>query len=502
MSKAKTPRRKPVLRTPETAGIPDTATPIHGYTACQIRLPDVPFKVDRTPEQRAQMAMDDAGGFPYGGYLGGANTVGGATSFGLYFPGYPYLAERAQRSEFRQPVETLAKEMTRKWIKFKSKGEGDKSDKLKQIEDDFESFKIREHFCRATELDGFYGLGMIHISIAGQESNLKEPLLIDKNTIAKDSLNGFTTIEPMWVTPLVWNSTNPTVPDFYKPKAWMVLGQEVHQDRLLNFASREIPDIIKPAYNFGGLSMTQMIEPYVDRWLRTVDSVNRLINNFSIIVFGTQLESILEGPELRKRMALFTKLRSNQGMFMRDKEREILEQLAVPLSGLSDLQAQALEHMAYPTHEPLVVLTGITPSGLNASSEGDIQVWHDWIHAMQERLYTPPLKKILNIIQLNRFGVIDPDIVFDYVPLLEVVGEAAARIRKMAAEAGVAYIDAGVIDRGEERERIAEDRDSGYDNLSADDLPELPTPEELMAQAGQEGDGESDNDGGKTAAAA
>ena len=39
-------------------------------------------------------------------------------SEGQAFLGYPYLSELAQRPEYRRPAEILAKEMTRKWIRF------------------------------------------------------------------------------------------------------------------------------------------------------------------------------------------------------------------------------------------------------------------------------------------------------------------------------------------------------------------------------------------------
>jgi phage-related protein (TIGR01555 family) len=443
----------------------------------KLQLPKLPEGV----REAAGMAMDDAGpgGFPNLSFL---NSIAGLNAFGLYFPGYPLLAELAQRTEYRQPTETVAKEMTRKWITFKSKGAGDKSERIAQIEDDFEEFKIQALFRKATEHDGFYGLGHIFIDLkgpAGADHSL--PLLFDEQTISQDSLNGFTTIEPMWATPLVWNSTDPTHPNFYKPESWQVLGQRTHQSRMLRFVSREVPDIIKPAYNFGGISLSQLIDPYVGRWLKTVDSVNRLINTFSIIFLQTDMAEVLAGgdsSELIKRLRLFTKTRDNQAVFMTDKEKEMLEQLAVPLAGLSELQAQAQEHMAMPTHLPLVVLTGITPAGLNASSEEEIEVFHDWNHSMQEALYTDPLKKVLTLVQLNRFGNVDPDIIFDYVPLKELVGEAAARVRKMASEAGIAYIDAGVISPEEERQRITNDPESGYDNLSGSDVPEPPAQEE------------------------
>jgi uncharacterized protein len=446
----------------------------------KIVMPAVPRAVLGGKERPPAMAMDDGGGFPFGNFLN-TNTIAGLNFFGLYFPGYPYLAELAQRSEFRQPVETTAKEMTRKWIAFKSRGEGDKSDRIEQIETAFEEFKVQSIFRKATEHDGFYGLGHVYIDIDGHEDDRANPLIIDSATIPKGSLRGLQNIEPMWTTPLVWNSTDPTKPTFYKPDTWMVLAVATHQSRMLRFASREIPDIIKPAYNFGGLSLTQLIQPYVDRWLKTVDGVNRLINNFSIIFLQTDMAALLEGNfggveggKLLERAKLFQKFRDNQGLFLTDKNMEDLKQLAVPLSGLSELQAQAQEHMAAPTHLPLVVLTGITPAGLNASSDSEIEVFHDWIHSSQESLYRDPLTKVLNIVQLHLFGNVDPDVTFDFIPLKQLTGEALSRVKKTQSEMDIAYIDGGVVSPEEVRERVGADPDSGYDNLSG------PAPEPVL----------------------
>jgi phage-related protein (TIGR01555 family) len=441
---------------------------------------------------KARMAMDDAGGYPFGQFLG-LNSVAGLNAFGLYFPGYPYLAELAQRTEYRQPVETVAKEMTRKWITFKSKGEGDKTKIIEEITEDFETFKLQAIFRKAMEHDGFYGLGHVFMDFKGPTGDDHAlPLAIDEKTIPKGSLRGFANIEPIWTTPLTWNSTDPTHPNFYKPESWMVLGRKTHQSRMLRFVSREVPDIIKPAYNFGGISLSQLIDAYVARWLKTVDSVNRLIANFSVIFLQTDMGEILGGGptnELDKRARFFTQCRDNQGLFLTDKEREMLQQLAVPLSGLSELQSQAQEHMAAPTHLPLVVMTGITPAGLNASSEGEIEVFHDWNHSQQEAVFTDNVKKVLDVIQLNRYGKIDSDIVFDFVALKELVGEAAARVKKTQSEMDVAYVDMGAISPEEVRARIAADPESGYDNLSGSALPTPP-------EDGDEIDDPSDEDEG------
>jgi phage-related protein (TIGR01555 family) len=451
-------------------------------------LPKPPFRLGADVKELqaksmrgAKMAFDDAGGgFPFASFL---NTAAGLGSFGLYFPGYPYLAELAQRSEFRQPTETTAKEMTRKWISLRSKSKADKSEQISQLEDDLKEFKVQSLFRKATEHDGFFGLGWIYVEIKNQQQH--EPLTIDaegKGGVTKGSLEGFRNVEPMWTTPLIWNSTDPTRPDFYNPTAWMVLNKRTDSTRLMKFISREVPDIIKPAYNFGGVSLTQLIQSYVDRWLQTVNGVNRLINNFSIINLQTELDSILEGDEsgandLKLRCQLFNKTRDNQGLFATNKATEGLEQLAVPLSGLSELQAQAQEHMAAPTHLPLVVLTGITPSGLNASSDSEIEIFHDWIHSMQENLYEDNLTKIIHILQLNRFGKIDDDIVFDFVQLKQLTGEALARVKKTQSEMDATYVDASVVTPEEVRKRIATDPDSGYNNLATE------MPQELVNKA-------------------
>ena len=63
------------------------------------------------PTNVKPMAMDEDFGSAWGGY--------GARSENLNWLGYPFLAELAQRSEYRQITETLAKEATRKWISRK-----------------------------------------------------------------------------------------------------------------------------------------------------------------------------------------------------------------------------------------------------------------------------------------------------------------------------------------------------------------------------------------------
>ena len=399
--------------------------------------------------------------------------------FGTGFIGYPRLAELAQISEYRSVSETTANEMTRQWIEIKSVGEEDNSETIKQIEECYERLNVRDVFRKAIETDGLFGRGQILVQIKDHDGKLANPLLLTEKTIAKGSLKALVNIEPMWTIPAPYNAIDPTLPDFYKPKAWYVMAQEIHASRLFTLISRPVPDMLKPAYNFGGVSMTQLMMPYVERWLRTVDSVSDLLHSFSLSGIKTDMSAILSGSDdgdtnIMLRAELYNRLRDNRGLMLLSKDEEEFFQFNTPLSGLDALLAQSQEQMAAPSHTPLVKLLGITPSGLNASTEGEIAVYYDYIRSMQENLLRDPLDKLLKLVQLHLFGKVNDNITFDFVPLQQMSETELSIIRKSDTDRDVAYIQAGVVSAEEVRGRLASEPDSGYNGIDVEDVPEIP----------------------------
>lgn len=407
---------------------------------------------------------------------------------GLGFPGYTYLAELSQRSEYRAPAETIADEMTREWIKL----EGADDEKLKELTACMDEFKVRDAFYTMALYDATFGRGNLYIGIKGQESDQRRqlPLLVDPTTIKKDSLRCLKPIEPLWTTPYMYNAIDPTMPDFYVPEAWYVMGKKTNATRLLTFIGHPLPDMLKPAYNFGGMSLSQLIEPYVRRWLKTVDSVNRLVSNYSVRGIKTNMMAQLEGAngdDLTKRAQLFALLADNRGLMMLDKDSEEFFQFNTPLNALPDLQAQAQEHMAAPTHIPLVKLTGITPSGLNASSEGELKVFYDFIKSKQQHFFTDNLKVVLRILQCHLWGAIDENITFQWRKLDAATEVEESEMRFKDAQAAAVYLDptCPVISPDEQRQRLRNSKHSGYGFLTGD-APEPQKPEVPNANNGQQ----------------
>lgn len=398
------------------------------------------------------------------------------------FPGFAYLSQLATRAEYRAFASTLSTELTREWIEFTSKQTDDvgSAERIKKIEAEFTRMGIRDAFMLAAQHDCYFGRAQFYYKIKG--SNDKLPLILHKNTVALGSFERVAVVEAVWTTPSVYNANDPSAQDFYKPSSWFMLGQEVHASRLATVITRPLPDILKPAYSFAGMSLSQLAEPYVDNWLRTRQSVADLIANFSITVLSTAMDAVLQGDDedapgtLIQRAQLFTASRNNLGLMLLDKEREELGQVNTPLSGLHELQAQSQEQMCSVSRTPAIILTGISPGGLNASSDSEIRVFYDWIAAQQEAFWRDPLDTILKLVQLSLFGDIDPDIGFTFVPLYQMTPKELAEIRKSDADSNVAYINAGVVGPSEVREQLAADPNSNYQGLDTSMVPVPPAP--------------------------
>lgn len=354
------PRLKPapeVIAALRSKGKAREAGPITGFNPFQLpKFPACAIPPDRKlamdQQLGATLAMDDA--------LFNAQTWGGlqgSIGYNVQFLGYPELAVLSQRVEYRQITSTLAREATREWIEFSIAGDVEDAeekkelrDRIKIVEDKLGKLGAQQAFCQCSEYDGFFGRGHLYIDTGDTDNpaELDKPLKADKAKLPKGVLR-LKPIEPVWVYPINYESTNPLREDWYNPTIWYVMGQNVHASRLLRFVGHEVADLLKPSYSFGGLSLTQLCKPYVDIWLQTRRDVGELINSYAIVSLATDLAASLQpaagNMTFDQRMDLFNLTRNNCGLLVLDKGQEELTVDTISLAGLHELQSQAQEHM-------------------------------------------------------------------------------------------------------------------------------------------------------------
>lgn len=430
-----------------------------------------------------EMAMDHAGPT-------GAMTNWAAQALfheGQGFFGFPYLSELLQRAEYRHAAEIWAEHAVRKWIKLT----GGSADQCKAVEEELTRLDVRtviEDWCFH---DQAYGRGQIFLDFgdADKPAELATPLrLTDSKINKRRPLRAIKAIEPVWSSPGVYETSNPLKQAFYKPRDWIVYGKRVHHSRLLTMTSRPVSDMLKPSYAFSGLSLVQMMKPYVDNWLETRQSVADMVKSYSILNLRTDMSSVMSGgdcSDLFRRVDMANQMRDNRSMWTTDKDTEELENIAVPLSGLDGLQSQAQEHLASVSRIPLSIYLQITPTGLNATNDGETRNFYADVHSMQEENIRPSLTVILQAIQLSVFGELIDGLDFEFLPLWEMSDKDKADIRKADAEADRTYVDAGVVSPEEVRERLSNDETSLYYGVDLTDPP---------PDQGNDGDG-TDNDG-------
>ncbi len=370
-----------------------------------------------------------------------------------------------------------------------------KMDKVKALKDELIRLGLRDAMYAICRDDGFFGRTHLLLKFGKHDKleddeELKKPIgdgrdALSKGKVGKDNpLRAVKTIEPVWTYPTFYNAVDPTADDWYAPQNWYVMGRQINVTRLLPFIGHPVPDLLKPAYSFGGISLSQLVQPYVDIWLTTRTSVGTLIHAFSVMCLGTDVQTILApgatgGPgALMARVDAFNAFRDNMGTFIYNKNTEDFKNVSAPLGGLHELVAQTQEHVMSAARIPDIKYTGINPSGLNASTDGTMRAYYDTIAGYQNRFERPNLTKVINFVQLSLWGEIDEEITFEFEPLWEMSEKEKSDLQKSQAERDTSYVTMGALAPEEVRKNIIDDPSMPYSDLDPDDVPELKQEEE------------------------
>lgn len=400
------------------------------------------------------------------------------------FRGYPILAAMSQQVEYANMHTVMADEMTRNWIEVKSRKDGDPDIDL--MEQALVKYDVKRLIHEAVKQDSMFGVAHIYIDTGADEKELEKPLFLDPRKITKGSLKGLRCVDPTWIYPAMYNTRWPLAADYYKPQAWYVMGQTLHESRFIDIISRPVPDILKPSYVFGGLSLTQLMEDYVTDWRDAKKNVIKILRSLRMRALKTDMEARLEVPgQFDKRIQMFTKYQDNFGIWALDMSEDLIH-MQTSLSELSNLLSNYQDQLCIPSRVTNLKLLGNAPAGLNASGDSELATWHETVSGYQDGELRRPLENIFKIIQLSEFGEIKDDIYFDFRPLDELSEKEKAEIAKIRVETVTTAADSQLVDSEEARDALKCIEGAGFENLDGDYEPEEDKePEASELQRGQ-----------------
>ena len=408
------------------------------------------------------------------------------------FVGYGVLSQLTQNGLIRAGVEMRADEMTRRWIELTYTGQtddatdADGNSKAGEIAAELERLNVRQVFRAAAAMSGYFGGCLVYIDTGDIDAReLREPLRADPDTFRLGSLRGLRIVEPFNIAPGLYDAAHPLSKNYFVPQTWLIMGTEVHASRFLYFAEDRPPTLLLPSYNFFGIPLAQTVLDVVTHFTECREAAARMLQKYSLTVFKTDLQAVLTGggdSDVRRRIDYFVQTRDNDGVMAIDKELEDIVKLETPLSGITEIVRQAEEMVAAYFGEPAVKLWGLSPGGFNSTGEADMQNHYDHVNSVQERMFREPLRRLIELAQMNIYGAADDALSFTFMPLGDDDDRAIADINNVKADAACKLFDRGIVSGEEVRQTLADDPRSPFTNINAEDIPEQPEEEILPAE--------------------
>jgi uncharacterized protein len=297
------------------------------------------------------------------------------------------------------------------------------------------------------------------------------------------SYRGIKQIDPYWMTPLLEgiDQTDPSSPFFYNPRYWWVGGRKIHYTHFVIFRTETVPDVLKPTYFYGGVSIPQKLFQRVYAAERTANeapllAMTKRLNTLKIDI----TQAIGQAAELNKKMNLWRSLRDNYGIMVHGMNEEV-SQLDTSLADLDNVITSQHQLVSAYSGIPITKLYTTPPKGFDATGEYDEANYHEDLESLQADDLTPLLvghyeRMILSDIS-PKFGIKPFYTTIVWKPLDVMTSKEKAEVDRMESETTVNLINSGVIGPYEAREKLIADPESGFSGLS-DEPPDLEIPED------------------------
>ena len=241
-----------------------------------------------------------------------------------------------------------------------------------------------------------FGGALIFIDVNADD--LSAPLYDKAKILSQNTIKGLRVIPPYLCGASEVETANPLNADFMKPKKWYISGNAgvIDTSRVIPLTIFESPTLIKPLFNFFGISLTQFMKNYVASADIARQSLSDMLLRFRSEIIKSDLIKINPSEAIARAKAI-NKQKNNQALMLLTKDEEYIQSIT-PLSGLDKLIAQLQENVAVSARMPSVKLLGLTPSGFNATGDFDLASYYDEIMSLQNSKIKPIIEKILDLL--------------------------------------------------------------------------------------------------------
>ena len=383
------------------------------------------------------------------------------------FIGYQSCAMMAQNWLVYKACNMPAKDAARNgWKPTINDGQDESVELMDKIAKFDKDFRVKQNLVEFVTFKRVFGIRIaLFVVESGDPDYYLKPF--NPDGIKPNSYKGISQVDPYWMTPYMGEDSiqDPAGIHFYEPTWWQIGGRRYHRTHLIISRHSEVADIIKPAYLYGGVPLTQQIFERVYAAERTANEAPLLAMTKRMNVVKADLDKVFQNPErFMMRMQEQAQLRDNFGTRVINLEEEYTQHE----TSLADLDAVIMTQyqlVAAIAEVPATKLLGTSPKGFGASGDYEIDSYHELLSGLQANDMEPILSRHYELLSRSEFGG-KYHITPVWCPLDEPTEEEIANINKTKADTYTALQNTGAVDGQDIRDVLVKDPQSGFAGMS------------------------------------
>ena len=303
----------------------------------------------------------------------------------------------------------------------------------------------------------------------------EKPFNIDG--VTPGSYKGIVQVDPYWTAPMLdgASASQPDTLHFYEPTWWIINGKKIHRSHLIIFRHSEPVDVLKPQYIYGGIPLTQQIMERVYAAERTSNEAPQLAMSKRTTVWLTDMEAVMANTnDAIGRLQTWSQFRDNYGIKIGDKEGDEFNQFDTSLADFDSLIMTQYQLVAAIAGVPATKLLGTSPKGFNATGDYEEASYHELLESIQAHDLTPLAERhhqlvIKAYVEPQLKIRMDVETTLNWLPLDTPTAKELADTNYIKAQTGQVLVTSGALSSEDERQRIATDKQSGYNEMGLED---------------------------------
>lgn len=354
-------------------------------------------------------------------------------------------------------------------------------EQLRKIKEYDEKFKLTEQMTQLNRFKNVFGIRVLLFIVESEDPKYYEKPF-NPDGIAPGAYKGISQVDPYWMMPMLTaeSTSDPANEHFYEPEYWIISGKRFHRTHLIIARGPEPADLLKPTYIFGGIPLTQRIYERVYAAERIANEAPLLATNKRTTAVHVDMEkAIANQGDFEQRILTWVKYRDNHAVKVLGQE-ETMEQFDTSLADFDAVIMNQYQLVAAIAKTPATKLLGTSPKGFNATGEFETVSYHEELESIQKHVYTPFLDR--HYLLLSRSMGLDVEIIHVWESVDSTTVAQRADLNDKLANTDKTLIDMGVISPDEARNRIRDNKHSGYNRLQDDDANSTPgmSPDNLV----------------------